>query len=79
MPRTKGKKKAGEPPAASAPELSGLDLQRAGMPAPDSIIGVERMERGGKVYRIIKTDEVDAYEEPPQRKRRRGAKKGSRQ
>jgi len=75
MPRTKGKKKAGAPPASGAPELSGLDLQRAGMPAPDSIIGVEQMERGGKVYRIIKTDEVDAYEEPPKRKRPRGAKR----
>ena len=75
MPRTKGKKRAGAPPAAGAPDLSGLDPQRAGMPAPDSIIGVEQMERGGKVYRIIKTDEVDAYEEPPKRKRRRAAKR----
>jgi hypothetical protein len=75
MPRTKGKKKGGAPPADRAPDISGLDPLRAGMPAPDSIVGVEQMERGGKVYRIIKTDEVDAYEEPPKRRRRRGAKR----
>ena len=81
MPRTKGKKKEGAQkkgggrPAAGAPGVSGLNPLRAGMPAPDSITGVEQMERGGKVYRVIKTDEVDAYEEPPKGRRRRGAKR----
>ena len=75
MPRTKGKKKEGARPAAGAPGATGLNPLRAGMPAPDSITGVEQMERGGKVYRIIKTDEVDAYDEPPKGGRRRGAKR----
>jgi len=64
MPRTKGKKKGRARPAAGEPGVSGLNPLRAGMPAPDSIIGVERMERGGKVYRIIKTDERDEYDKP---------------
>jgi len=74
MPRTKGKKKD-EARDAAEPDAAGLDLSRAGMPAADSIIGVERMVRGGKVYRVIKTDEVDAYEEPPKGRRRRRAKR----
>ena len=74
MPRTKGKKKEGARPAPGTPGVTGLNPLRAGMPAPDSITGVEQMERGGKVYRIIKTDEVDAYEEPPKGRRGRGAK-----
>ena len=76
MPRTKGESGKGARPAADGPRVDDLNFERAGMPAPDSIIGVEQMERGGKVYRIIKTDEVDAYEEPPKRARaRRGAKR----
>lgn len=74
MSRPKGKKGEGARPADGVPGVSGLDPMRAGMPAPDSITGVEQMERGGKVYRIIKTDEVDAYDEPPKRRRRRSAK-----
>lgn len=35
------------------------------MPAQDSILGVKEMKRAGKTFRIIKTDEVDEYEEPP--------------
>jgi hypothetical protein len=34
------------------------------MPAPDSITGIKQIKRGGKVYRIIKTNETDAYDEP---------------
>lgn len=41
-----------------------LDPLRRGMPAQDSITGVKEMKQGGKVYRIIKTSEVDEYEEP---------------
>jgi hypothetical protein len=42
-----------------------LDPLRRGMPAQDSILGVKEMKRAGKTFRIIKTDEVDEYEEPP--------------
>jgi hypothetical protein len=41
------------------------------MPAQDSIEGVKQMERDGKVYRIIKTNETDAYEQPAKQKRSR--------
>ncbi|MBV9924191.1 MAG: hypothetical protein JOZ96_04055 [Acidobacteria bacterium] len=76
MPRAKGKKKGAARPAASdAPDVSDLNLLRAGMPAADSITGVEQMERGGKVFRIIKTREVDAYDEPPKPERRRRTKR----
>ena len=76
MPRTKGEETKGARPARGRPRVSDLNLERAGMPAPDSITGVEQMERGGKVYRIIKTDEVDAYDEPPKSRRtKRGAKR----
>jgi hypothetical protein len=74
MARAKGKKKEAARDDDDAPDVSDLNLQRAGMPAPDSITGVRQMERGGKVYRIIKTREVDAYEESPKPKRR-GAKR----
>jgi hypothetical protein len=42
------------------------------MPALDSITGVDEVKVGGKVYRIIETNEMDAYDkpEPPKKKRR---------
>lgn len=71
MAGAKRKKREAARADDDAPDVSDLNLQRAGMPAPDSITGVEQMERGGKVYRIIKTREVDAYEQPPKPRRRR--------
>jgi hypothetical protein len=41
-----------------------LNPLRRGMPAQDSITGVKEIRRGGKVYRIIKTAEIDEYERP---------------
>ena len=75
MPRAKGKKKEGARPADDVRGVSDLNPLRAGMPAPDSITGVEQMKRGGKVYRIIKTREMDAYDKPPKAKRGRGTKR----
>ena len=43
------------------------------MPALDSITGVKQIKRGGKVYRIIKTNETDSYDEPVQSNDKRGA------
>ena len=42
-----------------------LGSLRAGMPAKDSITGVDAFKRGGKVFRVIHTNEVDAYDEKP--------------
>ena len=75
MPRTKGKQKNAAKRAGDAAEAAQLDPQRAGMPAPDSITEVRQIERGGKVYRIIRTNEVDEYEEPPKPKRKRARKR----
>jgi hypothetical protein len=41
------------------------------MPAQDSIISVREMKRAGKVFRVIKTSEVDEYEEPPAKGRKK--------
>jgi len=37
---------------------------RTGLPAADSITGVEEIRVGKKVQRIIHTTEMDEYEEP---------------
>ena len=52
-----------------------LDPLRAGMPALDSITGVKEYKAGGKVYRIIQTDEVDEYEKPAQPNRKRSRRR----
>jgi hypothetical protein len=62
MPRTEGKKK-GDAPGRTAGG-GGANKPRAGLPAPDSVVEVRQIERGGKTYRIIKTDERDEYDEP---------------
>ena len=43
-----------------------LDPFRTGMPALDSITGVEEFKKGKQVYRIIHTNERDEYEPQPQ-------------
>jgi hypothetical protein len=48
-----------------------LDPLRAGMPALDSITGVEEFKKGKKVFRIIHTNEVDEYDEAPPKARRK--------
>ncbi len=45
-----------------APALPPLDPLRTGMPAQDSITNIKEVEKGGKVFRIIKTSEADAYD-----------------
>lgn len=62
MPRIKGKKKGDAPERPAGGE--GVNKTRAGLPAPDSVVEVRQIERGGKTYRIIKTDERDEYDEP---------------
>jgi hypothetical protein len=48
-----------------------LDSLRAGMPAKDSITGVDTFKRGGKVFQVIHTNEIDAYDEKPSKTKRR--------
>ncbi|MET0624870.1 MAG: hypothetical protein ABW250_18120 [Pyrinomonadaceae bacterium] len=65
MPRTGGKKKGGARKRPADGEV--VNKTRAGLPAPDSIVEVRQMERGGKTYRIIKTNERDEYDEPEEK------------
>lgn len=75
----KRKKKSGRPKrtkaaAAESQEesaIGSLDPLRTGMPALDSITGVKEFHKGDKVYRLIETNEVDEYEEPPKPKRKK--------
>ena len=61
--KKKRKSKTAAPPDDSV--LATLNPMRTGMPALDSITGVKEVGKGKKVYRIIKTTEVDEYELPP--------------
>ena len=57
------RKKKQKPPE----ELSGIPPDRAGLPARDSIVGVETfVSPQNEEYKIIHTTERDAYEEPPE-------------
>jgi hypothetical protein len=69
MPRSSGKKRKGKPKRKAETSLP-LDPLRRGMPAQDSITGVKELKRGGKVYRIINTTEMDEYDRPPASGRR---------
>jgi hypothetical protein len=64
MPQAKRKKRTSTPRGKEPTDNPPLNPLRAGMPAQDSIIGVEEFKKGKKVYRIIHTNEVDEYEQP---------------
>jgi hypothetical protein len=68
MPRTKTRKGT---PAKKRIALPPLDLQRTGMPARDSIISVKEPKKGKKLYRFIVTNEVDGYEQPAEKSKRK--------
>lgn len=72
MPRSSKKKKRSSTALAEASELSSLNPLRAGMPALDSILSIKTLETSEAAamaeslevprFRIIRTNEVDAYE-----------------
>jgi hypothetical protein len=70
MRRSKGKKKAAgsQPKRTKTPRLDPL---RAGMPAMDSITGVESFKKGKSVLNVIHTNEVDAYDPMPAKPKRK--------
>jgi hypothetical protein len=70
MSRSKLKKKTGARRPKNAPASQLLDPLRAGLPALDSITGIDEFRRGKKVFRIIHTNEVDAYEQVPSKAKR---------
>jgi hypothetical protein len=48
-----------------------LNPLRTGMPALDSIVDVKEFKKGKKVYRLIQTNEVDEYERPVSKTKRK--------
>ena len=71
MPRAKGRRartsRSGKPPTGTAP-----GKPRPGLPDKSSIVSVKTLTSPkGNRYRIIETDETDAYDPParPARKR----------
>ena len=65
MARIKPNKKTGPRKIGKKAVDPPLDPLRAGMPAQDSITGVDQYRSGKKVLRIIHTTERDAYDEVP--------------
>jgi len=63
--KSKTKTKSASRPARKKPAPPALDPLRAGMPAQDSITGVEQYGTGSKALRIIHTSERDAYDPDP--------------
>jgi hypothetical protein len=70
MTRAKRKKTAGTRGPKKTKASPPLDPLRAGMPALDSITGIEEFRKGKKVLRIIHTNEIDEYEQQPSKARR---------
>ena len=71
MSPSKHKKKTTARPLKTATAKPPLDPLRTGMPAQDSITGVEEFRKGKKVFRIIHTNEVDEYERAPSEAKRK--------
>ena len=71
MARSRSKKTTGARSAKKAPASPPLDPLRTGMPALDSITGVDEFRTGKKVFRIIHTTEVDEYEPAPSKAKRK--------
>jgi hypothetical protein len=71
MARSKRKQtpRARRPKKATASPL--LKPMRTGMPALDSITGVVVFGKGTKTFQIIHTNEVDEYEKPRAKARRK--------
>ena len=64
MAKSKRKQTSGRRRPKKATASPPLDSTRTGMPALDSITGVEVFGKGEKAFRIIHTNEVDEYEKP---------------
>lgn len=71
--RPQKRKKKRSSAKGKAPSVAVESLQ-TGMPALDSITGVQEIRHGKSVYRIIHTNEIDEYEQPvPKTKRKKPA------
>jgi len=68
---SQSKKKRTRARAKKKPVIPPLDQMETGMPALDSITGVDEFKKGKKILRIIHTNEVDEYERPSKAKRKK--------
>ena len=57
------------------PSVSTLNPLRTGMPALDSIVDIKEFKKGKKAYRLIRTNEVDEYEQQKQPVKQHGKSK----
>jgi hypothetical protein len=71
MSRSKHVKKTSARRPKKAKASPPLDPLQTGMPAMDSITGVDEFTRGKKVFRIIHTKEADEYDQIPSKAKRK--------
>lgn len=72
MTRSSGKKKRGTGASEPASIKKPVKPRRPGAPDPDSILSEKVFKSPkGRVYKIIRTDEMDAYDKPLAPKDRR--------
>lgn len=71
MGRPKKKKSEDQVSPKGGARSRGINPARAGMPALDSIVEIKEFTKGKKTYRLIRTNEVDEYEQPPAKARRK--------
>lgn len=70
--RSKTKQTSGKRRTGKASARPPLDPLRTGMPALDSITGIEVFGKGSKnTFQIIHTNEVDGYEKPRAKTKRK--------
>lgn len=74
MGRPKKKKSESQVSKKSGAATRGINPLRTGMPALDSIVEVKEFTKDKKTYRLIRTNEVDEYEQEA----RKGKEKKSR-
>lgn len=75
MAARKPQKKSRRSPSKSEDPKLALNPRRTGMPALDSITGVDEYGTGKQRYRIIHTNEVDEYEVAPKKRKRSSSKR----
>lgn len=71
MGRPKKKKSKSQTTKKGKSTTRGINPLRTGMPALDSIVEVKEFSKGKKTYRLIRTNEVDEYEQEPRKGKRK--------
>jgi hypothetical protein len=75
-PGGKSRKKGGGPPAQDTAARRTKPPPRAGVPDADSVIAEKTLKSPkGRVYRILVTDQMDAYDKPQKARTSRSRKR----